>query len=60
MDSATQDVVAGARLSDSAGAALAEIDGVSRQLAALIEQLGSATGRDAPIQLPSHDRPPTV
>jgi methyl-accepting chemotaxis protein len=60
MDRATQDVVAGARLSDSAGAALAEIDGVSRQLAALIEQLGSATGRDAPIQLPSHDRPPTV
>ena len=51
MDRATQDVVAGARMSDSASAALAEIDGVSRQLAALIEQIGSATAR-APQALP--------
>ncbi len=39
MEKSTQGVVEGARLSDSAGAALSEIDRVSRQLAELIERI---------------------
>ena len=41
----TQGVVEGARLSDSAGTALTEIDRVSRRLAELIEQISSSTSR---------------
>ncbi len=47
MERSTQGVVAGAQLSDSAGTALSEIDRVSRRLAELIEQISSATSREA-------------
>ncbi len=47
MERSTQGVVEGARLSDSAGAALTEIDRVSRRLAELIEQISSSTSREA-------------
>ena len=43
----TQGVVEGARLSDSAGTALTEIDRVSRRLAELIELISSSTSREA-------------
>ena len=41
MERSTQGVVEGAKLSDSAGTALSEIDRVSRRLAELIEQISS-------------------
>ena len=47
MERTTQGVVEGARLSDSAGTALTEIDRVSRRLAELIEQISSSTSREA-------------
>ena len=47
MERSTQGVVAGAKLSDNAGAALSEIDRVSRRLAELIEQISDATSREA-------------
>ena len=47
MERSTRGVVEGARLSDSAGAALSEIDNVSRKLAELIESISSATLREA-------------
>ncbi len=47
MERSTEGVVAGARLSDSAGAALTEIDQVSRRLAQLIEQISQAAAREA-------------
>ena len=47
MERSTQGVVEGARLSDSAGTALTEIDQVSRRLAELIEQISSSTSREA-------------
>lgn len=47
MERSTQGVVEGARLSDSAGTALSEIDQVSRRLAELIEQISSSTSREA-------------
>ncbi|WP_144729872.1 methyl-accepting chemotaxis protein [Extensimonas perlucida] len=47
MERSTQGVVEGARLSDSAGTALAEIDQVTRRLAELIEQISSSTSREA-------------
>ncbi|MBD3893078.1 methyl-accepting chemotaxis protein [Hydrogenophaga sp.] len=47
MERSTQGVVAGARLSDNAGAALTEIDRVSRRLAELIEQISSTAAREA-------------
>jgi twitching motility protein PilJ len=47
MERSTEGVVAGARLSDSAGAALTQIDQVSRRLAELIEQISSAAVREA-------------
>ncbi len=47
MERSTQGVVEGARLSDSAGTALTEIDRVSRRLAELIEQISSSTSREA-------------
>jgi twitching motility protein PilJ len=47
MERSTQGVVEGARLSDSAGTALTEIDRVSRRLAELIELISSSTSREA-------------
>ncbi len=47
MERSTQGVVEGARLSDSAGTALSEIDQVSRRLAELIEQISSSAAREA-------------
>jgi len=47
MERSTQGVVEGARLSDNAGAALSEIDEVSRRLADLIEQISASTSREA-------------
>jgi len=47
MERSTQGVVEGARLSDNAGAALSEIDDVSRRLADLIEQISTSTSREA-------------
>lgn len=47
MERSTHGVVEGARLSDNAGTALTEIDQVSRRLAELIEQISSATSREA-------------
>ena len=47
MEKSTQGVVEGARLSDAAGAALLDIRRVSNQLAELIQEISSATGRQA-------------
>ena len=47
MERSTQGVVEGAKLSDSAGTALSEIDRVSRRLAELIEQISDATSMEA-------------
>ena len=47
MERSTQGVVEGAKLSDSAGTALSEIDSVSRRLAELIEQISKSATREA-------------
>ena len=47
MERSTQGVVEGAKLSDSAGTALTEIDRVSRRLAELIEQISNSATREA-------------
>ena len=47
MERSTQGVVEGAKLSDSAGTALSEIDSVSRRLAELIEQISKSASREA-------------
>jgi len=47
MERSTQGVVEGAKLSDNAGAALSEIDEVSRRLAQLIEQISHAASQEA-------------
>ncbi len=47
MEKSTQGVVEGARLSDAAGAALADISRVSNRLAELIEGISVATGQQA-------------
>jgi len=47
MERSTQGVVEGAKLSDSAGTALTEIDQVSRHLAKLIEQISDSASREA-------------
>ncbi len=47
MERSTQGVVEGAKLSDSAGTALSEIDAVSRKLAELIEQISQSAAREA-------------
>ncbi len=47
MERSTQGVVEGAKLSDNAGAALSEIDRVSRRLALLIEQISDSASREA-------------
>ncbi|HSV52124.1 MAG TPA: methyl-accepting chemotaxis protein [Burkholderiaceae bacterium] len=49
MERSTQGVVEGARLSDSAGTALTEIDRVSRRLAELIELISKSTFREAEL-----------
>lgn len=47
MERSTQGVVEGARLSDNAGAALSEIDNVSRRLAELIERISATASQEA-------------
>jgi twitching motility protein PilJ len=47
MERSTQGVVEGAKLSDSAGTALTEIEAVSRKLADLIEQISQSAAREA-------------
>jgi len=47
METSTQGVVEGAKLSDAAGQALSEISQVSRNLAALIENISTATEAQA-------------
>ena len=47
MERSTQGVVEGAKLSDSAGTALTEIDQVSRRLAELIEQISDSASKEA-------------
>lgn len=47
MERSTQGVVAGARLSDAAGAALADIDRVTHELSALIEDISAQALREA-------------
>jgi twitching motility protein PilJ len=47
MERSTHGVVEGAKLSDTAGTALSEIDKVSRRLAELIEQISNATSAEA-------------
>ena len=47
MERSTQGVVEGAKLSDSAGTALTEIDQVSRHLADLIAQISDSASREA-------------
>lgn len=47
MEQSTQGVVEGARLSDAAGQALAEIGDVSRSLASLIEDISTSTQQQA-------------
>ena len=49
MERSTQGVVEGARLSDSAGTALSEIDNVSRKLADLIEQISRTAQNEATL-----------
>ena len=49
MERSTQGVVEGAKLSDNAGTALTEIDRVSRRVAELIEQISSASSREAEL-----------
>ena len=51
MERSTQGVVEGARLSDSAGTALSEIDSVSRRLAELIEQISSSASKEAELAI---------
>jgi twitching motility protein PilJ len=47
MERSTQGVVEGAKLSDNAGAALVQIDTVSRRLAQLIENISQSTASEA-------------
>ena len=49
MERSTQGVVEGARLSDSAGTALSEIDRVSRRLAELIEAISASASQEAQL-----------
>ncbi len=49
MERSTQGVVEGAKLSDNAGAALTEIDQVSRRLADLIEQISESASHEADL-----------
>lgn len=49
MERSTQGVVEGAKLSDTAGTALTEIDQVSRRLAELIEQISNSASKEASL-----------
>lgn len=49
MERSTQGVVEGAKLSDSAGTALTEIDQVSRRLSELIQHISNSTSREATL-----------
>ena len=49
MERSTQGVVEGAKLSDSAGTALTEIDHVSRRLSELIQHISNSTSREATL-----------
>lgn len=49
MERSTREVVEGTRLSDNAGAALADIDRLSRQVAELIEQIAISASREAEL-----------
>ena len=49
MERSTQGVVEGAKLSDTAGTALTDIDRVSRRLSDLIQQISTATSREADL-----------
>lgn len=49
MERSTEDVAEGARLSDYAGAALGEIDSVSRRLAELVERISSTAAQEAQL-----------
>ena len=49
MERSTQGVVEGAKLSDSAGTALTEIDRVSRKVAELIEEISRAASHEASL-----------
>ena len=49
MERFTQGVVEGARLPDSPGTSLSEIDSVSRRLADLIQQISSSTSQEADL-----------
>ena len=49
MERSAQGVVSGAKLSDNAGAALSEIDRVSRRMAAQIEKISNAASREAAL-----------
>jgi twitching motility protein PilJ len=49
MERSTQGVVEGAKLSDTAGTALTEIDRVSRRLSELIQHISNSTSREATL-----------
>ena len=49
MEASTRGVVEGARLSDNAGEALAEIDQLARQVAELVEQIALSAAREAEL-----------
>ncbi len=49
MERSTREVVEGTRLSDNAGAALADIDRLSRRAAELIEQIAISSSREAEL-----------
>jgi twitching motility protein PilJ len=49
MERSTREVVEGARLSDNAGAALGEIDRLSREVAELIERIAATTAHEAEL-----------
>jgi len=49
MERSTHGVVEGAKLSDNAGAALSQIDQVSRRLAELIERISASTSQEASL-----------
>jgi len=49
MERSTREVVEGARLSDHAGAALADIDQLSREVTGLIEQIADTATREAEL-----------
>lgn len=49
MERSTQGVVEGAKLSDNAGTALAEIDSVSRRLAELIQEISNSAAKEATL-----------